>query len=139
MARTDILPLIRLLRGGFLEQLCRMQTPEQNQTATITSRPTLKEVTVKIAILVLLGLLLGVGHGWAASRLYSPARVAGFHTGVLEGILMPAALPSLLLGKDLPIYAPNNIGRGYNIGFLLGINFCGMVFFGIAFWRPRKR
>jgi hypothetical protein len=58
---------------------------------------------------------------------------------VLEGILMPAALPSLLLGKDLPIYAPNNIGRVYNIGFLLGINFCGMVFFGVAFWRPRKR
>ena len=116
-----------------------MQTPQPNQTATSTPRLTLKEVMVKIAILVLLSLLLGVGHGWAASRLYSPTRLAGFHTGVLEGILMPAALPSLLLGKDLPIYAPNNIGRGYNIGFLLGINFCGMVFFGIAFWRPRKR
>jgi hypothetical protein len=131
--------LICLLRDNFLEQLCRMKTPEPNQTATSIPRPSLKEVTVKIIILVLLGLLLGLGQGWAASRLYSPTRVAGFHTGVLEGILMPAALPSLLLGKDLPIYAPNNIGRVYNIGFLLGINFCGMVFFGVAFWRPRKR
>ena len=94
---------------------------------------------MKIAILILLGVLLGVGQGWAASRFYSPERVAGFHVGLMEGFLMPAALPSLLMGKDLPIYAPNNIGRGYNIGFLLGINFCGTLFFGVAFWRPRKR
>jgi len=131
--------LICLLRGGFLEQLCRMNTPEPTQTTTSIPRSTLKEVTVKIAILVLLGLLLGLGHGWAASRLYSPTRIAGFHTGVVEGALMPAAMPSLLMGKDLPIYAPNNTGRCYNIGFLLGINTCGTVFFGIAFWRPRKR
>ncbi len=116
-----------------------METPETNQTATGIPRPPLKEVTMKIAILVLLGVLLGLGHGWAATRLYSPARIAGFHTGVVEGALMPAAMPSLLMGKDLPIYAPNNTGRGYNIGFLLGINMCGTVFFGIAFWRPRKR
>jgi len=116
-----------------------MNTPEPTQTTTSIPRSTLKEVTVKIAILVLLGLLLGLGHGWAASRLYSPTRIAGFHTGVVEGALMPAAMPSLLMGKDLPIYAPNNTGRCYNIGFLLGINTCGTVFFGIAFWRPRKR
>jgi hypothetical protein len=94
---------------------------------------------MKAAILVLLGVLLGLGQGWAASRFYGPERVAGFHLGVIQGALMPAALPSLLMGKDLPIYAPNNIGRGYKIGFLVGINFCGTVFFGIAFWRPRKR
>ena len=116
-----------------------METPKTNQTATSLPRPPLKEVTVKIIILVLSGVLLGLGHGWAATRLYSPARIAGFHTGVVEGALMPAAMPSLLMGKDLPIYAPNNTGRGYNIGFLLGINMCGTVFFGIAFWRPRKR
>jgi len=139
LAQTDPLPLICLLRGGFLEELCHMEMPEPNQTTTSTPRPLLKEVAVKIAILVLLGALLGLGHGWAASRLYSPTRLAGFHTGVVEGALMPAAMPSLLMGKDLPIYAPNNTGRGYNIGFLLGINMCGTVFFGIAFWRPRKR
>ena len=139
LAQTDPLPLICLLRGGFLEELCRMEMPEPNQTTTSTPRPLLKEVAVKIAILVLLGVLLGLGHGWAASRLYGPERVAGFHLGVLQGTLMPAALPSLLMGKDLPIYAPNNIGRGYKIGFLLGINFCGTVFFGVAFWRPRNR
>ena len=122
-----------------MEELCRMETPKTNQTAASISRPTLKEVTTKIIVLVLLGALLGLGQGWAATRLYSPTRLAGFHTGVVEGALMPAAMPSLLMGKDLPIYAPNNTGRGYNIGFLLGINTCGTVFFGIAFWRPRKR
>ena len=116
-----------------------MEMPEPNQTTTSTPRPLLKEVAVKIVILVLLGVLLGLGHGWAASRFYGPGRVAGFHLGLVEGALMPAALPSLLMGKDLPIYAPNNTGRGYNIGFLFGINCCGTVFFGVAFWRPQKR
>ena len=117
-----------------------METPKINQTATSIPRPLLKEVTMKIVILILLGALLGLAQGWASSsRLYSPDRVAGFHTGVVEGALMPAAMPALLMGKDLPIYAPNNTGRGYNIGFLLGINMCGTVFFGVAFWRPRKR
>ena len=122
-----------------MEELCRMETPEPNQTATSIPPSLLKEVMMKTVILVLLGALLGLCQGWAATRLYSPTRLAGFHTGVVEGALMPAAMPSLLMGKDLPIYAPNNTGRCYNIGFLLGINMCGTVFFGIAFWRPRKR
>ena len=113
-----------------MEELCRMETPEPNQTATSIPRPLLKEVTIKIVILVLLGAFLGLCQGWASSRLYSPTRLAGFHTGVVEGALMPAAMPSLLMGKDLPIYAPNNTGRGYNIGFLLGINTCGTVLLG---------
>lgn len=117
-----------------------MTAPDPDQTAARVPCPWVKEVTVKIVILVALGLLLGFGHGSAASsRFYSPERVAGFHSGVIQGMLMPAALPALLMGKDLPIYAPNNTGRTYNIGFLLGVNTCGIVFFGIAFWRPRKR
>jgi type IV pilus assembly protein PilA len=27
----------------------------------------------------------------------------------------------------------------YNIGFAVGVNCCGTLFFGISFWRPRKR
>lgn len=116
-----------------------MTAPDTDQTTTNIPRPPLKEVMAKVIILVVLGVLLGVGHGWASSRFYGPERVAGFHTGMIEGFLMPAALPALLMGKDLPIYAPNNTGRGYNIGFLFGINCCGTLFFGIAFWPSRKR
>ena len=94
--------------------------------------------TIKIAALVLLGVFFSVAYDWTVKRYYGPDRVAGFHSGVIQGALMPAALPTLLMGKDLPIYAPNNVGRGYNIGFILGINACGTLFFGIAFWRPRK-
>ena len=93
----------------------------------------------KIAVTVLLGLLLGFGQAWMASRYYGPERMAGFHTGVIHGAVMPAALPALLMGKDVPIYAASNEGRPYKIGYILGINLCGTVFFGAAFWRPRKR
>lgn len=93
----------------------------------------------KIAIMVLLGLALGFGYDWASTRLYGPDRVAGFHLGLIQGALMPAALPTLLMGKDCPIYASNNEGRLYKIGFILGLNACGTLFFGWAFWRPRKQ
>jgi hypothetical protein len=119
--------------------LWRMATPVPNPTATSGLSPRLKHWVVKISVLVLLGLLFGFGHGWAASRYYGPERVAGFHMGLLHGALMPAALPALLSGKDLPIYAPRNEGRPYNIGYILGINSCGTLFFGIGFWPMRKR
>ena len=79
-----------------------------------------------------LAVALGFVQGWASSRCYKPDHVAGFHMGVLHGILMPAALPGLLMGNDLPIYAPNNSGRTYNIGYALGVNSCGTIFFGVS-------
>ena len=116
-----------------------MATPNPSQTATQNPSPRAKQVAVKATILILLGLLFGFAHGWAAKRFYSPERVAGFHSGVIQGALMPTAMPGLLMGNDLPIYAPNNTGRCYKIGFLLGVNTCGILFFGIGFWPMRKR
>ncbi len=89
-------------------------------------------------MLVLLGLVLGFGYDWAAPRFYGPGQVAGFRLGILHGALMPVALPSLLLGKDVPIYAEKNEGRIYKLGYIFGINACGLVFFGSAFWRPSR-
>jgi len=60
---------------------------------------------------------------------------AGFGKGVLHGVLMPAALPNLLFGKDVSIYAPNNTGRTYKLGYTVGVNGCGLIFFGFFFWR----
>ncbi|HLX96566.1 MAG TPA: hypothetical protein VKU37_12550 [Verrucomicrobiae bacterium] len=96
-------------------------------------------IIFKAIALTALTLVLGFAQGWASSRCYKPDHVAGFHMGILHGILMPAALPGLLMGQDLPIYAPNNSGRPYNIGYIFGINTCGTIFFGVAFWRPRRR
>jgi hypothetical protein len=56
--------------------------------------------------------------------------------GILHGALMPVALPSLLLGKDVPIYASASTGRIYKLGYIAGINLCGLIFFGFAFHRP---
>ena len=89
----------------------------------------------KIFSLVLAGILLGWGYEWASRRFYDDTRSAGFWHGVLHGAVMPAALPSLLIGKDVPIFAQKNSGRGYKIGYICGINLCGLVFFGLAF-RP---
>jgi hypothetical protein len=55
----------------------------------------------------------------------------------VHGFLMPVALPDLLAGKDVPIFAVNNTGRKYKLGYIAGINLCGLLFFGMAF-RPQK-
>ena len=94
---------------------------------------------VKFTILTLICLVLGLLQGWAASRFYRADYVAGFHVGMLQGALMPAALPALLMGNDVPIYAAANVGRLYKIGYILGINICGTVFFGVAMWQSRRR
>jgi hypothetical protein len=94
---------------------------------------------VKLATLILAGLLFGWGYNWAAPRFYRPEQIAGFWLGTLHGALMPIALPSLLLGNDVPIYAPNSNGRSYKLGYIAGINGCGFVFFGLAFWRPNRQ
>ena len=84
------------------------------------------------------GLLMGWAYQWAEPRLYRADSRADFLLGVVHGALMPVALPSLLIGHDVAIYAPDNSGRGYKIGFICGINLCGLLFFGMAFWTPRE-
>jgi len=98
-----------------------------------------KVIIIKMIALTAISLTLIFAQGWATPRYYRPDYTAGFYTGLLEGALMPAALPGLVGGQDLPIYAPNNAGRGYKIGYILGLNSCGTLFFGVAFWQPRRR
>lgn len=67
--------------------------------------------------------------------LEASSRPAGFWRGVLQGALMPAALPNLLVGSDVTIYAQNNVGVIYKLGYTMGVNTCGALFFGMFFWR----
>jgi len=60
---------------------------------------------------------------------------AGFFQGLLQGALMPCALPNLLVGNNVAIYAQNNTGLTYKLGYTVGVNTCGAVFFGLLFWR----
>lgn len=86
--------------------------------------------------LFIVGLVLGWLYTWAGSRLYPSDRVPGFGWGVAHGGCMPMALPALLMGRDVSIYAERNTGRGYKLGYIAGINLCGLAFFGGAFWKP---
>lgn len=100
---------------------------------------TLKTLLTKAAILLVVGLLLGWVYAWASPHVYPRQPVLGFSYGIVHGGLMPMALPSLLMGQDVEIFASNNSGRNYKLGYIVGINLCGLIFFGSAFWRPRAR
>jgi hypothetical protein len=115
-----------------------MATPIPGQVPAPASPSGVKRLALKAATLTLMGLVLGFGYDWATPRFYGRERVAGFRLGILHGALMPVALPSLLLGKDVPIYADRNQGRIYKLGYITGINICGFIFFGLAFWRPAQ-
>jgi hypothetical protein len=106
---------------------------------TSANRPGLiKRWLRKAAIMAVVTVSFGYFYGWAAPRAFPLLPVPGFAYGMLHGALMPIALPSLVLGKDVPIYAVVNSGRLYKIGYIVGINLCGLVFFGPLFWRPAR-
>jgi len=91
----------------------------------------------KVGGLTAATIILGCVFAWAQVKSYQADRTAGFWTGLVHGAVMPAALPCLLAGKDVPIFAPNNTGRYYKLGYVFGINCSGIVFFGLSF-RPNQ-
>lgn len=103
--------------------------------------PTLTKVLRVLRSIVLI-LCLGLVIGWtlnkAAAVLEQRREPAGFFHGVIQGALMPIAMPNLAIGKDVTIYATNNTGRTYKLGYTVGVNGCGLIFFGCFFWRLRK-
>ncbi len=92
----------------------------------------------KIAWFLTASVLIGWFYGFSFPRAFPKNTTFGFGYGMLHGALMPLALPSLLMGKDVEIYATDNNGRIYKIGYICGINVCGLSFFGPLFWRPQR-
>ncbi len=90
------------------------------------------------ARLFVIGLLLGWIYAWAGPRLYPVEKRFGFLWGMAHGACMPMALPALVMGHDVSIYGAHNSGRSYKLGYIAGINLCGLVFFGGAFWGPKR-
>jgi hypothetical protein len=91
----------------------------------------------KIATFVIASMLLGWFYGWVSPWAFPKNKTSGFSYGMLHGAMMPMALPSLVMGKDVEIFATDNSGRLYKIGYICGINLCGLAFFGPIFWRPK--
>ncbi len=81
---------------------------------------------------------LGFGFHFTQKSLQQPRGPAGFGLGVLHGAFMPLALPSLLLGRNVEIYAADNTGRTYKMGYSAGVNGCGLIFFGFFFRRVSR-
>jgi len=63
---------------------------------------------------------------------------AGFWDGVAHGAMMPIALPSLAMGKDVAIFSAHHDGRRYKLGYTLGVNACGALFFGLLYRKLSK-
>jgi hypothetical protein len=65
-------------------------------------------------------------------------RPAGFVRGALHGALMPMALPALIMGRDVPIFAEHHAGQPYKLGYVVGVDVCGAIFFGLLYRRVRR-
>ena len=94
---------------------------------------------LKLVWLILVGGILGYCYQWAAPRFYQPETKAGFWLGTVHGLLMPVAFPNLIAGQDVPIFTANNTGRTYKLGYIAGINLCGLIFFGMTFRSPKAK
>lgn len=88
--------------------------------------------------LLALGLVLTLFYAWAVPRFHPREGSPGFAYGLLHGAIMPMALPALVAGQDVVIYAEPNTGRLYKLGYTIGINLCGLIVFGTAFWTPQR-
>jgi hypothetical protein len=109
----------------------------RNGIQTITWRRILSRI-IRIAVAI----VITIGWAWALNKSVvasnnSPTP-AGFGRGALHGALMPGAMPVLFLGKDVTIYAQNNAGRTYKLGYTFGVNACGALFFGAFYWRLNR-
>ena len=90
-----------------------------------------------MVILIVATIMVGVVNR-SSRRLDLSTAPAGFGRGLLHGALMPMALPNLVIGQDVTIYAPSNTGRFYKLGYTAGVNGCGALFFGMFFWRINR-
>jgi hypothetical protein len=100
-------------------------------------RPRWRLVTRLVAI-ILLAFVIGWILNRVAQQLDRGNRPAGFVRGLVQGALMPASMPNLLIGRDVAIYAMNNNGVFYKLGYTMGVNGCGAVFFGFFYWRLNR-
>lgn len=98
----------------------------------------IKKVVTKTVIFIVMAAIFGWVYAWASPKVFPKEASPGFGYGMVHGALMPMALPSLVMGNNVDIFAANNSGRLYKIGYIVGINLCGIVFFGPMFWRPAK-
>ena len=94
-----------------------------------------RQTTFTILRRIAIAVLLTIAFTAVLNRPVPVDHAAGFVRGLVDGAIMPGAMPPLLLGRDVSIYAAHNTGRTYKLGYTVGVNGCGALFFGIVYWR----
>jgi hypothetical protein len=92
-------------------------------------------IIYRVAFIIALAFSIGLLLNKISAHFERDSQPAGLFRGMLQGALMPMSMPNLLLGKDVIIYSEKNSGRSYKLGYTLGTNTCGAIFFGLFFWR----
>jgi hypothetical protein len=100
--------------------------------------PLYRKLLVRILVLLVAANCIGLVLHYSQRFTQAAGRQAGFGRGMLHGALMPLALPNLLVGQDVDIYARQNTGRTYKLGYTVGVDVCGAFFFGFFFWRVSR-
>src|SRR5205823_2958231 len=135
--RPNIMLPILCLRSGLAQ---KQSLSVANRCRIQIKMPVNRVGKIALRVTVILAVAASVGWGLnrSAATFNRDARPAGFARGMVQGALMPLAMPNLLVGNDVAIYAANNTGRTYKLGYALGVNICGLIFFGVFFWRVAK-
>ena len=98
----------------------------------------LGRIAIRVAVVMLIAFVVGLTLNRIEGALEREQQPAGFGRGMIQGALMPMAMPNLLVGHDIVIYSQNNTGISYKLGYTAGVNVCGALFFGITFWRVSR-
>ena len=96
------------------------------------------KILLRVIVILVLATAIGRSLNVIAKSMDRAAHPAGFARGMLQGALMPMAMPNLLVGNDVTIYTQNNTGVAYKLGYTAGVTACGAIFFGVFFWRVNR-
>jgi len=116
-----------------------MNTGSSSEVKRSAWPPWLTGLIQRAVRVVIMGVALTLFYSWAVPHFRPRVGAPGFAYGCLHGAIMPMALPALVAGQDVTIYAEPNTGRTYKLGYTIGINLCGIVVFGTTFWTPRPK
>ncbi|HVY70181.1 MAG TPA: hypothetical protein VHH73_09655, partial [Verrucomicrobiae bacterium] len=94
-----------------------MAEPSVNRTSSVFLRVVARQILVFLVLTVVMASTLNALGNMSRNS----AEPAGLGRGILDGALMPLAMPALLTGNDVPIYAANNSGRTYKLGYTAGV------------------
>jgi len=124
------------LPGGTAPETCSetcqsRARPKRNDHAVRNVRGQV----IKIAALVVISLALASAMTGPRPGLMRPSGCVAFFTGMMHGALMPPPCRPWYSGKDLPILPRTMLDEATKIGFILGLNTCGTLFFGVGFYK----